>query len=197
MGSAERTVFKIWPALDRRHQPGASPIRAVAVDGSASKLYLGLEDGLLEEHTLVEAAGAVGCSLSARKHVSKRASLPGVDYWCVVSATVPCSGLPAVLLQALLQRWRTAAGCALSSPPPTQALVAIAHLGTAGCLTVLTDDGSVHLLDCESLKAQLLPLRWGRGREGGGQQAWRGSVLLASGVWGRVLTARRQDGRRR
>jgi hypothetical protein len=70
----EHTAFKIWPVIDRRRQDGGAqqPIRAVGVDEAGSKLYLGLEDGLLEEHTLITEAGAVRASLSARKHVSKK-----------------------------------------------------------------------------------------------------------------------------
>lgn len=69
----QRAAFKCWPVLDRRHQgSGTAPIRAVAVDDTGRKLYLGLEGGLLEEYTLVEDAGGCTASLAARKHVSKR-----------------------------------------------------------------------------------------------------------------------------
>ncbi|GAB4818896.1 hypothetical protein N2152v2_005942 [Parachlorella kessleri] len=110
----EHTAFKIWPVIDRRRQDGGpvQPIRSVAVDQGGSKLYLGLEDGLLEEHTLVKKAGTVAASLSARKHVSKKR------------------------------------------------ILAVAPLGAAAnCLAVLTNDGSVHLLEYDTLKAQLLPFR--------------------------------------
>lgn len=66
-----RTAFTIRPLLDRRQAGGGgAPIRALTVDASGSKLYLGLEDGVLEEHAL--AADAAAASLTARKHVSKR-----------------------------------------------------------------------------------------------------------------------------
>ena len=78
----EQTAFKIWPVIDRRRQEGGpvQPIRSVAVDQGGSKLYLGLEEGLLEEHTLVKKTGTVAASLSARKHVSKK--VPAVAVCC-------------------------------------------------------------------------------------------------------------------
>ena len=67
-----RSAFHIRAVLDRRPAGGA-PIRAVAVDEAGQRLYLGMEDGLLEEHSLATAGGGGGgASLTARKHVSKR-----------------------------------------------------------------------------------------------------------------------------
>ena len=73
MASA-RTAFTAALLLDRRQQGGAAPITAVAVDSSGQRLWLGLEDGVLEEHAILHSDLGVSASLAARKHACKKVS---------------------------------------------------------------------------------------------------------------------------
>ena len=67
----QRTAFESWLVLDRR---GSACISAIALDPPGRKLYLGLEDGYVEEHGIRERNGACTSLLAARKQVAKKAS---------------------------------------------------------------------------------------------------------------------------
>lgn len=64
--------------LAHTHRSSATPpqlISAVAVSDDGERLYLGLSDGQLEEHRLLQQGEAVATSLVARKVVGKRVRL--------------------------------------------------------------------------------------------------------------------------
>ena len=65
-----RTAFNLWPALD--HHLGTSKISSVAVTEDARTLYLGLNDGQIEEHSIAGGQQGVRTSLRARKHIGKK-----------------------------------------------------------------------------------------------------------------------------
>ena len=73
MEAHRSTAFTAALPLDRRHQGGATgpAITSVALSASGQRLYLGLEDGVLEEHAIQASQGA-RASLAARKHAAKR-----------------------------------------------------------------------------------------------------------------------------
>ncbi len=66
---------RVFTAL-RLAIPAIVPVRAVGIDQTGRRLYLGLEDGVLEEYAVAHASTAVACSLAARRHVSKKVSRP-------------------------------------------------------------------------------------------------------------------------
>lgn len=74
MDAHRRTAFTAVLLLDRRQQQGGggSPITGVALSRSGQRLYLGLEDGVLEEHAIQPDAQGARASLAARKHAAKR-----------------------------------------------------------------------------------------------------------------------------
>lgn len=76
MEAHRRTAFTAALLLDRRQQqgggaPAGAMITSVALSASGQRLYLGLEDGVLEEHAIQASQGA-RASLAARKHAAKR-----------------------------------------------------------------------------------------------------------------------------
>ena len=78
MDSHSRTAFTAALLLDRRQQHASSAaITAVGVDQAGQRLYLGLEDGLLEEHTILRSSSGVRASLAARKHAAKKVRAAG------------------------------------------------------------------------------------------------------------------------
>ncbi|KAL4428207.1 hypothetical protein ABPG75_002296 [Micractinium tetrahymenae] len=71
-----RTAFTAALVLDRRQQgQDTSATSAVAIDSACQRLYVGLEDGVLEEHALVRGAAGVRAALAARRHAAKKAIL--------------------------------------------------------------------------------------------------------------------------
>ena len=75
MEAHSRTAFTAALVLDRRQQAGA--ISAVGVDQAGRRLYLGLEDGVLEEHAIVRNELGARASLAARKHAAKKVRRAG------------------------------------------------------------------------------------------------------------------------
>ncbi|KAI3428666.1 hypothetical protein D9Q98_007489 [Chlorella vulgaris] len=73
--ASSRTAFTAALLLDRRHAANTAAITAVAVDQAGCRLYLGLEDGVLEEHAILHSSAGVRASLAARKHAAKKAIL--------------------------------------------------------------------------------------------------------------------------
>lgn len=72
--SSTRTAFELYPALVARN----ALISCVAVSHGADRLYLGLQDGQLEEHRIGTApGGSVQVALGARKHVSRKVTILG------------------------------------------------------------------------------------------------------------------------
>ena len=76
METHARCAFTAALLLDRRqHAVGSgAPITAVALDPSGRRLYLGLEDGVLEEHAVTRSEAGVRAALAARKHAAKKVS---------------------------------------------------------------------------------------------------------------------------
>ena len=74
MDAHRRTAFTAALLLDRRQQQGGGgvSITGVALSRGGQRLYLGLEDGVLEEHAIHIAAQGARASLAARKHAAKR-----------------------------------------------------------------------------------------------------------------------------
>lgn len=68
MDAHRRTAFTAALLLDRRQ----GTITGVALSQGGQRLYLGLEDGVLEEHAIHIAAQGARASLAARKHAAKR-----------------------------------------------------------------------------------------------------------------------------
>ena len=149
MEAHRRTAFTATLVLDRRSQQGAAgaPITAVALGQGGQRLYLGLEDGVLEEHAIEAEPQGARASLSARKHAAKR----------VRRRRRRLLGLV----------WQPPLPCIQRCPPSgcVQAVVGIHHLaslgpsGGAALLVLLTEDGSVLLLDGDSLEGRPMPLR--------------------------------------
>ena len=82
-----RTAFTAALVLDRRQQSSAAAITAVAVDQAGQRLYLGLEDGVLEEHAILRTeSGGVRASLAARKHATKKVRLRAAGGGAAVAA---------------------------------------------------------------------------------------------------------------
>ena len=68
----ERSVLTLSLAISRT----TAPVRAVGVDQAGQRLYLGLEDGVLEEYAVLQQGSrGVQASLSARKHVCRKVRL--------------------------------------------------------------------------------------------------------------------------
>ena len=65
----QRDVFNSTLIIDRK-----AVITAVAIDHDGSRLFIGLEDGILEEYSLQSDEKAVAASLTARKPISARVS---------------------------------------------------------------------------------------------------------------------------
>lgn len=134
MDSNSRTAFTATLLLDRR-QANSAAIAAVAVDRAGLRLYLGLEDGVLEEHAIVHSAPGPRSSLAARKHAAKKVP--------AASATAnACLLLPHPALMLCMQ-----------------AILGIHTLPDQGLVVLLGEDGLVQLLDAESLEGGALPLR--------------------------------------
>lgn len=73
METHARTAFTAALVLDRRQQAqDTSATSAVAIDSASQRLYVGLEDGVLEEYALVHGAAGVRASLAARRHAAKK-----------------------------------------------------------------------------------------------------------------------------
>ena len=75
------SVERFRAHLVHTHRSSAAPpqlISAVAVSDAGDKLYLGLSDGQLEEHRVLQQGDAVESSLIARKYVGKRVSSAAV-----------------------------------------------------------------------------------------------------------------------
>ena len=73
MEAPRRTAFQAGLVLDRRQAGQNVPaITAVAMEHAGRRLFLGLEDGWLEEHALLRGGAGVSASLAARKHAAKR-----------------------------------------------------------------------------------------------------------------------------
>ena len=62
--SEQRNVLNSTLVLDRK-----AVITAVAIDHHGSRIFLGLEDGMLEEYTLTMGESGVSASLTARKPI--------------------------------------------------------------------------------------------------------------------------------
>jgi hypothetical protein len=75
MEDQDRHIFDAWQVLDRRK----SAITAVAVDHTGSRLFLGLEDGVLEEYALINRHnGTPYASLTAKKPITLKVSAPAL-----------------------------------------------------------------------------------------------------------------------
>lgn len=72
-------VYKAHYVLDRRLQEQAPLITAACIDHSGDRLFLGLEDGLLEEYRLIHSDNSCSCSLSARKRIVKKVCISWYD----------------------------------------------------------------------------------------------------------------------
>jgi hypothetical protein len=145
MESHNRTAFTAALVLDRRQQASASSITAVGVDQAGQRLYLGLEDGVLEEHAILRSELDARASLAARKHAAKKVRRQAAG------------GGPAAA-----GATATALGRQLQTAPHSslQAILGIHHLSEIGLVVLLSEDGSVLLLDAETLEGRPLPLRW-------------------------------------
>lgn len=88
MEAHQRTAYTAALLLDRRQAASGAAITAVAVDPSGQRLFLGLEDGVLEEHAILRAGDGVWASLAARKHAAKKVGppLPHAAAWCRLRA---------------------------------------------------------------------------------------------------------------
>lgn len=161
-----RTAFTAALLLDRRQAPSSSAaaITGVAVDQASQRLFLGLEDGVLEEHAILTGPQGARASLAARKHAAKKVCPPAAAAGTVAAAAPPLLGFFCSV--GALQPPVVALSQQALSPASRQAIVGIHHLaapasgGSRGSLLVLlTEDGVVHLLDGDSLEGAPMPLR--------------------------------------
>ncbi|PRW44437.1 transforming growth factor-beta receptor-associated 1 isoform X1 [Chlorella sorokiniana] len=108
MDAHRRTAFTAALLLDRRQQQGGggASITAVALSQGGQRLYLGLEDGVLEEHAIHIGPQGARASLAARKHAAKRA-IVGIHHLPSLGGTSSTSGggggAPAALLVLLTE----------------------------------------------------------------------------------------------
>lgn len=68
-GDGSRTAFELSCVQQRRD---SAEITAVAVDTDGYRLYVGLDNGMLEEYKLLFAQGNEVARVSARRSVSKK-----------------------------------------------------------------------------------------------------------------------------
>lgn len=68
-GDVSRTAFELSCVLQRRD---SSEVTAVAVDIEGFRLYVGLDNGMLEEYKLLFVQGNEVARVSARRSVSKK-----------------------------------------------------------------------------------------------------------------------------
>lgn len=151
-----RTAFTAALVLDRRQQAqDTSATSAVAIDSTGQRLYVGLEDGVLEEHALVRGTEGVRAALAARRHAARKVR--------------PCDAF-ALDLRSPAPFW--ACKRAYTRLICLQAISGIHALPEHGLVVLLSEDGLVHVLDAETLEGQPLPLRWvaSRGRRTWGKQ---------------------------
>ena len=92
MESHNRSAFTAALVLDRRQQASASAITAVEVDQAGQRLYLGLEDGVLEEHAILRSEMGARASLAARKHAAKKVLRQAAGGGAVAAATATVLG---------------------------------------------------------------------------------------------------------
>lgn len=134
--ASSRTAFTAALLLDRRHAANTAAITAVAVDQAGCRLYLGLEDGVLEEHAILHSSAGVRASLAARKHAAKKVRRRRA----LLNMQAP--PFPFTSLCGMLQ-----------------AILSIQLLAAHGLVLLLSEDGAAQLLDAETLEGQHLPLR--------------------------------------
>lgn len=79
----QRDVFNSTLVIDRK-----AVITSVAIDHDGSRLFLGIEDGMLEEYSLQSDEKRVAASLTARKPISARVSSSSIlpPFLCISSS---------------------------------------------------------------------------------------------------------------
>ncbi|KAL4433059.1 hypothetical protein ABPG77_006486 [Micractinium sp. CCAP 211/92] len=132
METHARTAFTAALVLDRRQQAqDTSATSAVAIDSASQRLYVGLEDGVLEEYALVHGAAGVRASLAARRHAAKKAilgihALPEHGLIVLLSADGQVQVLDAETLEGQPLPLRNAVATCVASPPGCLPRLAVA-----------------------------------------------------------------------
>jgi hypothetical protein len=90
---AQRKAFRAWLVHDRRNQPTAA-VTAVGMDQVGDRLFLGLEDGSIEEHRIVQDAQGTRSLLVARRQLSKKVGILCLCHTQIIFAATLVNSLP-------------------------------------------------------------------------------------------------------